>query len=200
MCVEITGPDGDKLIVTIVDACMTCHHGDLDLSLDGFKAISGGRKGVAKISWVAVECPVKKDKPLSYVFVFANENANAAFQMRVFHSRHVIETLERFHEFDGEDAEWFTLPRASHGNWGVPKGYRNLDTPFRMRMTSNYTGEVLEEQVEVLPVNDDEGGHIIPANVQFASICAGSAVTTTTTYMAILCMATSLIANVNEFI
>nr|XP_006816165.1 PREDICTED: expansin-A15-like [Saccoglossus kowalevskii] len=172
MCIEITGPTGDTLEVIVVDQCMTCTDGSLDLSEKGFTAISGGKIGMAEITWKEIECPVLRNVGFIYSFVYANENANAAFQMRIFNHLHKIRTVERRHIFEGESAPWFELPRGSLGNFGVPREYRKLEKPFQMRITSDVTGEVLTEEINKSPENGVRD--LIEGKSAFTSLCPGS--------------------------
>lgn len=172
MCIQITGPTGDTLDVMVVDQCMTCTPGSLDLSKEGFMAIAGGRKGMVPITWREIECPVS-DKGVSFIFVYANKKAGMPFQMRMFNHRHRIRKVERLYESEGPAAKWFKLPRGRTGNFGVPKKKRGMSKPFKMRLTSDVTGEVIVDRFKTKPQNK-QGRRVFTGKQQFTSVCNGN--------------------------
>ncbi|ORY68923.1 RlpA-like double-psi beta-barrel-protein domain-containing protein-containing protein [Pseudomassariella vexata] len=82
-CVEVTGPDGDKLTAMIVDQCPECEASHLDLFQNAFETLADVSKGVIDISYEFVECGIttpislrNKEGTSAYWFSMQVINAN----------------------------------------------------------------------------------------------------------------------------
>lgn len=57
-CVEVTGPDGNKITAIITDQCPGCGTNHLDLYQEAFVQLAEESKGVIDVTWDYVVCPI----------------------------------------------------------------------------------------------------------------------------------------------
>ena len=68
-CVEVTGPNGNKVTAMVVDQCPGCGENHLDLFQDCFAELADISEGIIDVTWEYVDCPITVriniDRPLS---------------------------------------------------------------------------------------------------------------------------------------
>lgn len=57
-CIEVTGPNGKKITVMVVDQCPECELNHLDLFQDAFAELADVSKGIIDVTWEYVDCPI----------------------------------------------------------------------------------------------------------------------------------------------
>lgn len=57
-CVEVTGPNGNKVTAMVVDQCPGCGENHLDLFQDCFAELADISKGIIDVTWEYVDCPI----------------------------------------------------------------------------------------------------------------------------------------------
>ncbi|ETV84656.1 hypothetical protein H257_03798 [Aphanomyces astaci] len=151
-CVSPACASRPAIIVAITDQCPECKTGDLDLSIQSFKALTGHDPARYKIDWQFVECPVEFVKGSLEFDV--KEGSNAfwwALQPRNF--AQPIRSVE----LKAQGRDWVTLvdPTTNgidafffldQDKGGLPGG------PCQIRTTST-SGEVLVESFDQLPTS-----------------------------------------------
>jgi expansin len=88
-CLVVVGPDGDEVLVKVVDVCPACKPGGLDLSPQAFAWLAPHDAGRIPIRWQVVPCNVSG--PIAYRF---KERSNAFWTgIQVRNHRYPIERL-----------------------------------------------------------------------------------------------------------
>ncbi|XP_070533744.1 uncharacterized protein [Ptychodera flava] len=134
-CVEITGPEGDVVMVKIVDSCPECHEGDIDLSKEAFDLIAGDRQGRIEIFWRVVECPVHGTLSLR----FKDGSSKYWFALQVLNHRYKVKSLSVQR---AEGGKWIKLERTDYNFFVRPDGAGKVEAPFTLRIES-VTGQKL---------------------------------------------------------
>jgi expansin (peptidoglycan-binding protein) len=88
-CLVVVGPDGDELIVKVVDVCPGCKPGGLDLSREAFAWLAPHDAGRIPIRWQTVPCAVTG--PIEYRFKERSNPFWTGIQVR--NHRYPIESL-----------------------------------------------------------------------------------------------------------
>jgi expansin len=88
-CLVVVGPDGDEVLVRVVDRCPGCKPGGLDLSREAFALLAPHAAGRIPIRWLPVPCAV--DGTLAYHFKTGSNPFWTAIQAR--NHRYAIATL-----------------------------------------------------------------------------------------------------------
>lgn len=89
-CVQITGPDGNKIKAMVVDQCPGCGPNHMDLFPDAFAKLADPSKGVIPISWDIVSCGITSP------IVLKNKEGTSKywFSMQVMNSNVPVSKLE----------------------------------------------------------------------------------------------------------
>lgn len=88
-CLVVVGPDGDEILVRVVDACPACKPGGLDLSREAFAWLAPHDGGRIPIRWQPVPCDV--GGPIAYHFKPGSNPFWTAIQVR--NHRYPIESV-----------------------------------------------------------------------------------------------------------
>lgn len=149
-CLEVTGPGGTALL-RVVDRCLECPPGGLDLQPPAWLAVTGSEEpGIVAVTWQRVPCPVTGNIALRL-----QGSNNFFIKLQVRNHRHGIAGVTLLHP-DGAIA----LPRTNDNHFQstvVPP----IASPFEVVVTAT-TGESRTESVELL--NDVD----MPGSGQFA--------------------------------
>jgi len=131
--VEVTGPTATA-VVRITNRCPGCPKGNLDLTVETFKAVAADSRGVAEITWKVVSQPL--EGPLLFHF---KKGSSSRFwtAVQVRNHRNPVVSLEYW-----RDDQWVNVPRFVW-NYFVMQGGMGED-PFRFRLTDAF-GNVVEE-------------------------------------------------------
>jgi expansin (peptidoglycan-binding protein) len=133
-CVSVTGPNGNSVVVRIVDQCPGCARGDLDLSQEAFQMLSPLSAGRIAITWREVACDVTG--PIAYRFKEGSNAYWAAIQLR--NHRYPIAKLEA----KQADGTYVAIARADYNYFVAQNGLGA--GPFALR-TTDARGHVLDD-------------------------------------------------------
>jgi expansin (peptidoglycan-binding protein) len=133
-CVQVTGPRG-TVVARVVDRCVHCRPGDLDLSGSAFDAIAERSKGRVPVTWTYVPCTT--DEPLRYHFRRGSSPLRTAVQVRG--QRHGVRALEYL---NGE-GQFVSARRDAYAYFVHPMGAG----PYTFRLTDAHGGTVVERDV-----------------------------------------------------
>jgi expansin len=147
-CLEVAGPLG-SVLVRIVDECLSCPAGNLDLGADAFAQIADLGDGIAAISYRSTECPVAG--PIHVYFSAQSDPDYAQVQIR--NHRYGIASVEAY-----SGAAWVDLPRSLDNYFEFDRGIPVPD-PIDLRITDIH-GDVLDEPgLSFLPGIEIAGTH-----------------------------------------
>ena len=138
-CLEVTGPNGAKVTVRVVDQCPGCAKGDLDLSPQAFSVLSPLLAGRIQISWHEVACPVSG--PLAYHF---KDGANAywtAIQIR--NHRYPIASVEA----KDNGGAYRAISRVDYNYFVAASGLG--PGPYSLRVTDTHGHAVEDTGIEL---------------------------------------------------
>lgn len=149
-CVRVYGPDG-AVDVQIVDECLDCPSGSIDLNPAAFSRISSLLAGRVPISWHYIPCPVTG--PISYNFSEACNPYWVAVQIR--NHRHAISSVELL-----RDGAWVNMTREA-GNYFTQTTSPG-DGTVAFRVTDVF-GSVLEDSgIALTPGGEASGAQQFP--------------------------------------
>lgn len=151
-CAAIDGPNGDSIVVRIVDLCPECESGHIDLSPEAFGKLADLSVGVIQITWRYVSCD--HQGPIQYKFKEGSNQWWTAVQLR----RHANRIAKFEYEKDGT---WVEVPRLEYNYFVEEQGMG--PGPYHFRVT-DVLGQVLEDE----GIGFVEGG-VVDGKGQFAA-------------------------------
>ncbi|KAJ2903129.1 uncharacterized protein MKZ38_010393 [Zalerion maritima] len=142
-CVEITGPQGNKITAMVVDQCPTCSADHIDLFPDAFAELDDPDVGIIETSYEFVECGISSSMKLH------NKDSTSAywFAMQVVNHNVPIESLEV--STDGGDS-WEGTERTYYNFFEKTGGFGTESVDVKIKST---TGE--EMIVEGISIASD---------------------------------------------
>jgi expansin len=130
--VHVTGPSGE-VTVRIVDLCLECQRGHLDLSREAFARIADPVLGRIAISWQVVSPALSG--PVAYHFKDGSNPWWTAVQVR--NHRNPVRSLE----YRTPDGKWVSVPRSDY-NYFVQTNPGMGPGPYTFRITDSF-GNIL---------------------------------------------------------
>lgn len=140
-CVRVSGPRG-TVLVRVVDRCVHCKPGDIDLNGSAFDAIATRSDGRVPVTWSYVPCT--DPGPLRYHFRRGSSPLRTAVQVR--NHRHAVRELE-YLDVDGR----FVSARRDAYNYFV---HRMSTGPYTFRITDVHGARVIERDVRHRPARE----------------------------------------------
>ena len=151
-CLEVTGPLG-TVTVRVVDRCIGCSAGGLDMHPDAFAQIAPVASGSAAVTWRRVDCPVDGN-----VLVRIRESANPYYlPFTPDQHRQAIAGIAAM-----TGSGWEDLPRAEDNTF-VLTGGGPYEPPLPLRVVST-SGEVIEQAATSLAA-----GSVLDLGRQFSA-------------------------------
>lgn len=144
-CLLVIGP-GRSIIVRVVDVCIDCGKGDLDLGEKAFALLADTTRGKIPIRWSIVGCPER-----GVITYHVKEGSNpwwTAVQIR--NSRFPVSRIER-RKSDGT----FELVQRTSYNYFVGEHWG--PGPFTFRVTDTLGRALIDTGIGLLPGSDIAG-------------------------------------------
>jgi len=149
--VHVTGPKGE-VTVRIVDECMGCDAGDLDLSEEAFGQIADLPQGRVSITWQVVSPALAG--PIAYHFMAGSNIWWPAVQIR--NHRNPIAKLEYL-----TGGQWVNLPRTSY-NYFVQTNPWMGPGPYTYRVTDSYGNVLIDSGIQYIENGTVDGASQFP--------------------------------------
>ena len=142
-CLRVAGPLG-SVVVRVVDECLSCAQGDLDLGSDAFAQIGNPMDGVVPISYESTECPVSG--PVDVYMGLDTDASYAAIQLR--NHLYPVASLEAY-----SGGAWLALSRRADDYFALsPAG--GVPAPLELRAT-DVNGSVVSASVPLPTAGTD---------------------------------------------
>jgi len=143
-CVRILGPRG-AVTARVVDRCVHCRSGDIDVNASAFDAIAERSKGRVSVTWSYVPCATAA--PMTYHFRRGSTPLRTAVQVR--NHRHAVRSLEYLRE----QGDFVSAGRDIYNYFVHPMGRG----PYTFRITDIYGKSVIERDVAHRPMREVAG-------------------------------------------
>lgn len=143
-CVRVSGPRG-VIVARVVDRCVHCKPGDIDLSGSAFDGVAERSKGRVPVTWHYVPCPVAG--PLRYHFRRGSTPLRTAVQVRG--QRHAVRALA----YLNAAGQFVTARRDAYDYFVHPMG----SGPYTFRVTDAHGISVIEQGVRHRPAREVAG-------------------------------------------
>lgn len=150
--ITVSGPLGE-VTVRIVDLCLGCSYGDIDLSEQAFSQIANLSSGRVPVSWQVVSPEL--NGPIAYHFRDGSDQWWTAVQIR--NHRNPVASLE----FLGDDGEWVNVPRTYY-NYFVQFQPGMGVGPFTFRVADIYGNMLVDSDIPLLEDTTIEGSAQFP--------------------------------------
>ncbi len=139
-CLQVTGPNGNKITAMVVDQCPGCGQNHLDLFPDAFQQLADPSKGVIPVSWDIVPCGI------SSPIILKNKEGTSKywFSMQVMNSNVPVSKLEV--STDG-GATWHETTRMDYNFFENSSGF-GVDS-LDVKVTSVTGGSIVVNNVSV---------------------------------------------------
>jgi expansin (peptidoglycan-binding protein) len=152
---QVTGPSG-KIAVRIVDKCLQCAPGNIDLSREAFAQIYDPVFGIAPVTWRFMEA----DVPNTISYKFQTGSNQWWIGLTILNHKHPVAKLEILNS----NGTWVALNRNDFNYFISPSSLG--PGPFTIRLTDILGQSIIDSNVNLPP--GDAGG-IVKGNVQFPS-------------------------------
>jgi expansin (peptidoglycan-binding protein) len=136
---DVTGPGG-TVRVQVVDECLSCEPGELDLSRAAFARIAGPERGVVHVSYHTVHNP---EVPRPVAFRLKKGSSSRWLAIQAVDHGNPLRRLEIL-----KDGRWRALSRDSDNYW-VAHGIG--DGPYTVRITDVYGQRLIATGIDLTP-------------------------------------------------
>lgn len=148
MCLKVTNPKTKtSVVVHVVDQCISCQEGDLNMNKLAYSVIGDFTAGTTKAVWEQVRCPTMG--PLMYYWDKYSDDWNALLQVR--NPAYPVQSVEIQQE-DG----WAPLKLRDDNHWELK---RMGSGPFNIKVRGTNGNIVMDNNISMnkleLPVYSD---------------------------------------------